>query len=98
MAEEKKDAVESTVDKSAEKKAAGKGAEKNAKSKGPGRGHRFLKFFRDTKGEFKKITWPTFGSVVRNTGVTLAMCAFVGVLVCLFDLGLSSLVRLMLSL
>ena len=91
MAEDKKDAQETTVDKSAEKKAA-------AKSKGPGRGNRFFKFFRDTKGEFKKITWPTFGAVARNTGVTLAMCAFIGVIVCLFDFVLSSLINLMLSL
>jgi hypothetical protein len=98
MAEDKKDAQETTVDKSAEKKAADKGADKNAKSKGPGRGNRFFKFFRDTKGEFKKITWPTFGAVARNTGVTLAMCAFIGVIVCLFDFVLSSLINLMLSL
>ena len=98
MAEDKKDAQETMVDKSAEKKAADKGADKNAKAKGPGRGNRFFKFFRDTKGEFKKITGPTFGAVARNTGVTLAMCAFIGVIVCLFDFVLSSLINLMLSL
>lgn len=87
--------------KPAEKKAEAKvdkHADKNAKSKGPGLGTRFVKFFRDTRGEFKKIVWPTLKTVTRNTGVTLAMCAVLGVLICLFDFGLSSLVNLMLSL
>lgn len=68
---------------------------KSANKKGPGLGKRMGKFFRDTKGEFKKIIWPTFPSVVRNTGVTLAMCAVLGVLICVVDIGLSALINLM---
>ncbi len=68
------------------------------KDKKKGRSGRFAKYFRDLKGEFKKIIWPTFPAVVRNTLVTLGMCAFVGVIVALIDLGLSALVNLMLSL
>ena len=30
-----------------------------AKKKGPGLGKRIAKYFRDVKGEFKKIIWPT---------------------------------------
>lgn len=52
------------------------------------------KYFRDTKGEFKKITWPTFKTVVRNTGVTLAVCIVLGVVICLFDFGLGALINL----
>jgi len=55
---------------------------------------KIAKFMRDTKGEFKKIIWPTRKTVIRNTSVTIAMCAFVGVAVTLFDGGLSSLIRL----
>ena len=33
------------------------------------------KYLRDTKGEFKKIVWPNFSTVARNTGVVLIMCA-----------------------
>lgn len=55
------------------------------------------KYFRDTKGEFKKITWPTFKTVVRNTGVTLAVCAMLGLAVCLVDFGLGALIDLLLS-
>ncbi len=55
------------------------------------------KYFRDTKGEFKKITWPTFKTVVRNTGVTLAVCAILGLVICLFDAGLGALIDLLLK-
>lgn len=70
-------------------------ASKSASKKGPGPGKRMAKFFRDTKGEFKKIIWPTFPTVVRNTGVTLAMCAFLGLIICVVDIGLSALINLM---
>lgn len=53
------------------------------------------KFFRDTKGEFRKISWPTFSAVVRNTGITLAVCALLGVAIILIDAGLSALIELL---
>lgn len=56
------------------------------------------KYFRDTKGEFKKIVWPTFPAIVRNTLVTLAVCALLGLVVCLVDFGLSALVELLTNL
>ena len=73
-------------------------ATKSEKSKKPGIFRRIGKYLRDTKGEFKKIVWPTFPSVVRNTLVTLAVCAVLGVLICLVDAGLSALIKLVLSL
>ncbi len=57
-----------------------------------------IKYWRDMKGEYKKITWPTFKSVVKNTGITLIMCALVAVFIIAVDLGLSALVDLFLSL
>lgn len=56
------------------------------------------KFFRDTRGEFKKIVWPGLPTVVRNTVATLVMCALVGVIIVVIDLGLSTLINLLLSL
>ena len=55
------------------------------------------KFLRDTKGEFKKIVWPTLPAVVRNTGVTLAVCALLGLVIVAIDLGLGALIELLLS-
>lgn len=57
-----------------------------------------IKFWRDAKGEYKKITWPTFKTVVKNTGITLIMCALVAVFIILVDIGLSALVDLFLKL
>lgn len=57
-----------------------------------------IKFWRDAKGEYKKITWPTFKTVVKNTGITLIMCALVALFIILVDLGLTSLVDLFLQL
>ena len=56
------------------------------------------KFFRDTRGEFKKIVWPGLPSVVRNTVATRIMCAIVGVIIVVIDFGLSALIELLLSL
>ena len=57
-----------------------------------------IKYWRDMKGEYKKITWPTFKSVVKNTAITLIMCALVAVFIIAVDLGLSALIDLFLSL
>ncbi len=88
----------STVEETDSKAAKTEKDAKPAKEKKPGFGKKVGKYFRDSKGEFKKIIWPTLPSVVRNTGVTLAMCAVLGVLICVFDLGLSSLIKLLVSL
>ena len=71
---------------------------KSDKNKKPSLLHRIGKYLRDTKGEMNKIIWPTFPSVVRNTLVTLAVCAVLGVLVCVVDFGLSALIDFVLSL
>ena len=55
------------------------------------------KYLRDTKGEFKKIVWPNFPTVLKNTGVVLAMCAATAIVVVLADAGLSWLIQLMLG-
>ncbi len=104
MADETVNTPETEVSEATETKASAENTEKSEKeakaSKSTDKKKRSSekkvgKFFRDTKGEFKKIIWPTFPSVVRNTGVTLAMCAVMGILICVVDLGLSALINLM---
>ena len=63
---------------------------KKAKAEG-----RFKRYFKELKGEFKKIAWPTWSALCKNTWVTLAMCAVVAVIVCVVDLGLDALIRLL---
>ncbi len=87
-------ADEKIVSKAAEDKKSAKAD----KSKKPGIFRRIGKYFRDTKGEFKKIVWPTFPSVVRNTLVTLAVCAILGAIICVVDFGLGALLEWVVSL
>lgn len=48
------------------------------------------RFFKDLKGETKKITWPAAKEVLKGTIITLACIAVIGVAVWLVDLGLTS--------
>ncbi len=48
-------------------------AEKKADNKKPGFFARIGKYFRDSKGEFKKIVWPSRKQVMNNVVVVLAM-------------------------
>lgn len=74
------------------------GRAKNKEKDNPVIPAKLSKFFRDTKREYKNIVWPTFPAVVRNTGVTLAMCAVTAVVIIAFDAGLGALIQLLLSL
>ena len=56
------------------------------------------KYLRDTRGEFKKIVWPNFPTVVRNTGVVLAMCAVTALVIIAVDLLCGWLVDLLVGL
>lgn len=55
---------------------------------------RIGKFFRDTKGEMKKIVWPTPAQVFKNTGVVIVVVAVLG----LFIFGIDTLFMKLLSL
>ncbi len=43
------------------------------------------KFFRDCKGEIKKIVWPTPNTVFRNVGVVLATIVILAIFIFLLD-------------
>ena len=58
---------------------------------------RVVHFFRDYKSEVKKIVWPNYKEVLKNTGIVLIMCAVVGALIWLVDWGLGSLIELILN-
>ena len=46
---------------------------------------RVAKFFRDCKGEIKKIVWPTPKATFKNTGVVLVTIVVVTLFVFLLD-------------
>ena len=59
---------------------------------------RVVRFLRDYKSEVKKIVWPGYKDVIKNTIVTLIMCLLVGILIWLVDFGLGQLLNLVLGL
>lgn len=55
---------------------------------------RFRSWLTEYKGELKKITWPTFPVVLRNTIIVLILCAVVGIFIWAEDFGLGQLLKL----
>ena len=48
------------------------------------------RFFKDLKGEVKKITWPAAKDVLKGTLVTVVCIAIIGFAVFLVDFGLTN--------
>ena len=57
-------------------------------------GRWFKKTFSGMISELKKVTWPKFSTVVKQTGVVLAVVLFFAVIVTGINLGLSELLKL----
>ncbi len=55
------------------------------------------KFFRDVKGELKKIVWPTVPTVFRNMGVVLVAVAAVTIFVFALDTAFMNLLGLVMD-
>jgi preprotein translocase subunit SecE len=72
---EKKEVVK--IDKEKEKKINEKNAKRAEAAKKPKRS--FVRWFKDARSEFKKVTWPTPKQVVNNTSVVLVMLAIAGI-------------------
>ncbi len=58
---------------------------------------RVISFFKDYKSEVKKIVWPGFKDVLKNTAIVLIMCLIVGAFIWLLDFGLGKLLELILG-
>ncbi len=58
---------------------------------------RFVSFIREYKSECKKISWPSFKTVVKNTVIVLIVCLVVGAFVGIVDFGLGNLIKLILA-
>lgn len=61
----------------------------------------FIRFGRKTKevfSELKKVTWPTFGKVLKTTGIVLAVVLIFIIIYTAIDSGLLALLDLITSL
>jgi preprotein translocase subunit SecE len=69
--------------KAAEKAAPGGGKEKKADKKAGAK--KIRKWLKDFRGELKKIVWPDFKTVMKNTGIVLVTVIIIGALVWVVD-------------
>ena len=51
---------------------------------------RFGNFLCKSASELKKVTWPSFATVVKNTGIVLAVVIFFTLIIGAADFGLSA--------
>lgn len=61
-------------------------AETNVKVKKKPLLTRLKKYFKDTKSELKKVTWPSKEKLKQNTGVILVFIVLIGVFLFAFDM------------
>lgn len=68
-----------------EEKAPAKKSEKDDKSKKPSLWKRAIGFFKDVRGELKRVTWPTKQDVLRWSAVVVVALLFFGIYVVILD-------------
>jgi len=54
-------------------------------------------FFRETAGELRKVTWPTWPEARQLTGLVLVVMILIGVILGLTDAGAHGLLNLLLG-
>ena len=64
----------------------------------PGFFKRLAKYFRDVKGEWKRIVWPSKKTVINNTIVVLVLVLCVAIVVWGLDAAFSAIRSLLISL
>lgn len=56
------------------------------------------KYFKETKSELKKVTWPSAEQLKQNTAVIVVFIILIGIFLFVFDLGFAKLTSLLPSL
>ena len=64
------------------------------KEKKPGR---VARWFKDMKGELKKVTWPSGKDTMKNVLIVLGCVVVVGICIWVFDLGAKGVVEALLK-
>ena len=58
---------------------------------------RISKPFKNMYYELKKVTWPTKEKLIAYSIVVLVFMLFMGIVICLLDMGASALVRMLVA-
>ena len=90
--------LEQAADKAADKPAKAE-KKKDAKpaDKKPGVFARIGKWFKDMKGELKKVQWPTRKQTINNTVIVIVCVVLVGIFIWIFDYLAGNAIRMLLD-
>lgn len=58
---------------------------------------RVAKYLRDTKGELKKVVWPTREQSLRNTGIVIVVVLIAAAILIVLDMIFSGVIRLIIG-
>ena len=78
-------AADTAADKPAKTEKTEKKKDAKPAEKKPGVFARIGKWFKDMKGELKKVQWPTGKQTLNNTVIVIVCCIIVGIFIWLFD-------------
>ena len=56
---------------------------------------RVKRFFKDTKAELKKVTWPDKEQLIHNTGVIIVFILIITIILSVLDFGFAKLFQLL---
>jgi len=76
-----------------EKKVVEKKDAKKNNSKKPNFFKRIWLKIKEVVSELKKVTWPSFGKILKQTGVVIAVVLVFLIAITLMDLGLSAILN-----
>jgi preprotein translocase subunit SecE len=62
-------------------------------NKAGGQQNAVSRYFRETRGEIRKVTWPTPEESRRLTAIVLAVTALMAIFLGILDFGFSSLIQ-----
>ena len=66
-----------------------------SKANKPSFGTRVKRFFKDTKAELKKVTWPDKEQLIHNTGVIIVFILIITIILSVLDFGFAKLFQLL---
>lgn len=64
-------------------------------TKKQGFGERAKRFFKETKAELKKVTWPTKDQLIHNTGIIITFIILITIILSVLDVAFAKLFQIL---
>ena len=64
-------------------------------TKKQGFGERVKRFFKETKAELKKVTWPTKEQLIHNTGIIITFIIIITAILSVLDVAFAKLFQVL---